>query len=184
MTASAITSVSLDPPMLLFCVHTDARFRDALDDVDTWSVSVLADDQAHTADWLASPGGPRSTSSRASRTDRHPSPTRCGSTVPQPGSTAGPTPCTARGTTTSSSAPSWSPSRALPVRVVSSTCAGACTASAEARDRARPAPPVAASTLRIAGEKSVRRRGAAIQFARARRLARTRRACVEQRGSG
>ncbi|KRD42867.1 flavin reductase [Cellulomonas sp. Root930] len=58
MTASAITSVSLEPPMLLFCVHTDARFRDALDDVDTWSVSVLADDQAHTADWLASPGRP------------------------------------------------------------------------------------------------------------------------------
>ena len=44
--------------MLLFCVHTDARFRDALDDVDTWSVSVLADDQGHTADWLASPGRP------------------------------------------------------------------------------------------------------------------------------
>ncbi|WP_456846729.1 flavin reductase family protein [Cellulomonas sp. P5_C6] len=58
MTASAITSVSLEPPMLLFCVHTDARFRDALDDVDTWSVSVLADDQGHTADWLASPGRP------------------------------------------------------------------------------------------------------------------------------
>jgi flavin reductase (DIM6/NTAB) family NADH-FMN oxidoreductase RutF len=58
MTASAITSVSLEPPMLLFCVHTDARFREALDDVATWSVSVLADDQGHTADWLASPGRP------------------------------------------------------------------------------------------------------------------------------
>ena len=58
MTASAITSVSLEPPMLLFCVHTDARFRDALDDVDTWSVSVLSDDQGHAADWLASPGRP------------------------------------------------------------------------------------------------------------------------------
>ena len=58
MTASAVASVSLEPPMLLFCVHVDARFRDALDDVDAWAVSVLADDQAHTADWLASPGRP------------------------------------------------------------------------------------------------------------------------------
>ncbi len=58
MTASAVASVSLDPPMLLFCVHTDARFRDALDAVDGWSVSILSDEQAATADWLASPGRP------------------------------------------------------------------------------------------------------------------------------
>jgi flavin reductase (DIM6/NTAB) family NADH-FMN oxidoreductase RutF len=58
MTASAVTSVSLEPPMLLFCVHQDARLREALDDVDTWAVSVLADDQAPVADWLASPGRP------------------------------------------------------------------------------------------------------------------------------
>lgn len=58
MTASAVTSVSLDPPMLLLCVHEDARLREALDDVDTWAVSVLADDQAPVADWLASPGRP------------------------------------------------------------------------------------------------------------------------------
>lgn len=58
MTASAVTSVSLDPPMLLVCVHEDARLREALDDVDTWAISVLADDQAPVADWLASPGRP------------------------------------------------------------------------------------------------------------------------------
>jgi flavin reductase (DIM6/NTAB) family NADH-FMN oxidoreductase RutF len=58
MTASALTSVSLEPPMLLFCVHQDARLREALDDVDTWAISVLADDQAPVADWLASPGRP------------------------------------------------------------------------------------------------------------------------------
>ena len=57
-TVSSFTSVSLDPPLVLFCVHADARLRDALDDVDTWSVSVLADDQAPTADWLASYGRP------------------------------------------------------------------------------------------------------------------------------
>jgi flavin reductase (DIM6/NTAB) family NADH-FMN oxidoreductase RutF len=58
MTASAVASVSLEPPLLLFCVHTDARFREALDEVDAWAVSVLADDQADVADWLASPGRP------------------------------------------------------------------------------------------------------------------------------
>jgi flavin reductase (DIM6/NTAB) family NADH-FMN oxidoreductase RutF len=57
-TVSSVASVSLDPPLLLFCVHTDARLREALDDVDLWSVSVLADDQGPTADWLASAGRP------------------------------------------------------------------------------------------------------------------------------
>ncbi len=57
-TVSSVTSVSLEPPLLLFCVHVDARLRDVLDDVDTWAVSVLADDQADVADWLASPGRP------------------------------------------------------------------------------------------------------------------------------
>jgi len=58
MTASAVASVSLEPPLVLFCVHADARFREALDEVGTWAVSVLADDQASVADWLASPGRP------------------------------------------------------------------------------------------------------------------------------
>lgn len=58
MTASAVTSVSLEPPVLLFCVHQDARLREALDDIDTWALSVLADDQGPVADWLSSPGRP------------------------------------------------------------------------------------------------------------------------------
>lgn len=57
-TVSSVASVSLDPPLLLFCVHADARLREALDDVDLWSLSVLADDQGPTADWLASAGRP------------------------------------------------------------------------------------------------------------------------------
>lgn len=57
-TVGSVVSVSLEPPLLLFCVHVDARLRDALDEVDTWAVSVLADDQAPTADWLASAGRP------------------------------------------------------------------------------------------------------------------------------
>ncbi len=58
MTASAVASVSLEPPLLLFCVHEDARFREALDAVDHWALSVLADTAAPVADWLASPGRP------------------------------------------------------------------------------------------------------------------------------
>jgi len=58
MTASAVASVSLDPPLLMFAVHADSRIREALDDVDAWAVSVLSDAQGPTADWLASPGRP------------------------------------------------------------------------------------------------------------------------------
>lgn len=58
MTASAVASVSLEPPLVLFCVHSDARLREALDDVDLWTLSVLADTAAPVADWLASPGRP------------------------------------------------------------------------------------------------------------------------------
>lgn len=57
-TVSSLASVSLDPPLLLFCVHSDARLREALDDVDEWAVSVLADTAGPVADWLASPGRP------------------------------------------------------------------------------------------------------------------------------
>lgn len=58
MTVSSLTSVSLDPQLLLFCVHGDARLRDALDEAETWTVSVLSADQASVADWLASAGRP------------------------------------------------------------------------------------------------------------------------------
>ena len=37
MTASAVASVSLEPPILLFCVHVEARFREVLDEVDLWA---------------------------------------------------------------------------------------------------------------------------------------------------
>lgn len=57
-TVSSVASVSLDPPLLLFCVHADARLRDVLDDEPTWAVSVLADGQGDVADWFASPGRP------------------------------------------------------------------------------------------------------------------------------
>jgi len=58
ITVSAVASVSLDPPLLLFCVHEDARFREALEHVDRWGLSVLSDTAGPVADWLASPGRP------------------------------------------------------------------------------------------------------------------------------
>ena len=58
MTASAVASVSLEPPLVLFCVHQDARFREALDHTDLWAFSVLSDTAGPVADWLASPGRP------------------------------------------------------------------------------------------------------------------------------
>lgn len=57
-TVSAVASVSLEPALLLFAVHGDARLREALDEQDAWTLSVLADDQGPVADWLASPGRP------------------------------------------------------------------------------------------------------------------------------
>ena len=57
-TVSSVTSVSLDPPQLLFCVHVDARLADALADAELWTLSVLAGGQAPVADWLASAGRP------------------------------------------------------------------------------------------------------------------------------
>ena len=57
-TVSAIASVSLEPALVLFCVHGDARLREGLDEVDSWVLSILADHQAPVADWFASPGRP------------------------------------------------------------------------------------------------------------------------------
>jgi len=71
-TVSSVASVSLDPPLVLFCVHEDARLREALDDVDAWTLSVLGADQAAVADWLASPGRP--TVGQLDRVPHHPAP--------------------------------------------------------------------------------------------------------------
>lgn len=57
-TVSSVASVSLRPPQLLFCVHSDSRLADALEESPRWTLSVLADDQAPVADWLASAGRP------------------------------------------------------------------------------------------------------------------------------
>ncbi|MFD1717070.1 flavin reductase family protein [Georgenia deserti] len=58
MTATAVASVSLRPPMVLFCVHTDARLREALDEVDSWALSILDGSGSVAAERLAEPGRP------------------------------------------------------------------------------------------------------------------------------
>jgi len=58
MTASAFTSVSLEPLLVLVCVDKDARFRDAVLESGWWGVSVLASGQRRAADWFAMKGRP------------------------------------------------------------------------------------------------------------------------------
>jgi flavin reductase (DIM6/NTAB) family NADH-FMN oxidoreductase RutF len=58
MTVSAFTSVSLDPPLVLFCAEKIARFHDAVLAESSWAVSILAQDDEKTARWLATRGRP------------------------------------------------------------------------------------------------------------------------------
>jgi flavin reductase (DIM6/NTAB) family NADH-FMN oxidoreductase RutF len=58
MTVSSVASVSLDPMLVLFCVENEARFFDAVSEVDVFGVSILAADQRWVADWLATRGRP------------------------------------------------------------------------------------------------------------------------------
>lgn len=58
MTASALTSVSLEPMLLLVCVEREARFHDAVVDAGIWGISVLSSEARASADWLATRGRP------------------------------------------------------------------------------------------------------------------------------
>lgn len=58
MTANAITSVSIDPMLVLVCVEIDARFHDAITESGVWGISVLSGTQRPTADWLSTQGRP------------------------------------------------------------------------------------------------------------------------------
>ena len=58
MTVSAFASVSLDPPLVLFCAEKIARFHDAVLEAGAWAVSILAEDGEKTARWLATRGRP------------------------------------------------------------------------------------------------------------------------------
>jgi flavin reductase (DIM6/NTAB) family NADH-FMN oxidoreductase RutF len=58
MTASAVTSVSLDPVLVLVCVEKEARFHDAVLDSGKWAVSVLSASGRRAAEWFATRGRP------------------------------------------------------------------------------------------------------------------------------
>ncbi len=58
MTATAVSSVSLRPPLVLVCIERIARFHDAVLASGTWAVSVLAADGARDATWFATRGRP------------------------------------------------------------------------------------------------------------------------------
>ena len=58
MTASAFTSVSLDPMLVLVCVENEARFHDAIIAAGAWAVSILDASARPVAEWLATRGRP------------------------------------------------------------------------------------------------------------------------------
>lgn len=58
ITATSFTWVSVEPPLLLVCVHEDARFLDAVTETGVWGLSLLASGQRAVAAWLATPGRP------------------------------------------------------------------------------------------------------------------------------
>jgi flavin reductase (DIM6/NTAB) family NADH-FMN oxidoreductase RutF len=58
MTASAFTSVSLDPPLVLVCTHTTSRFHAAVLESGRWGVSILAEEGVAASTWFAHRGRP------------------------------------------------------------------------------------------------------------------------------
>jgi flavin reductase (DIM6/NTAB) family NADH-FMN oxidoreductase RutF len=58
MTASALTSVSLEPLLVLVCIEREARFHDTVLEAGIWGISVLSGAHRSTADWLATRGRP------------------------------------------------------------------------------------------------------------------------------
>jgi flavin reductase (DIM6/NTAB) family NADH-FMN oxidoreductase RutF len=56
MTVNSLTSVSLEPPVLLVCLTRDARTTRAVQSAGRFAVSVLAHDQAELAAAFARPG--------------------------------------------------------------------------------------------------------------------------------
>lgn len=58
MTASAFTSVSLDPPLVLVCVGKKNRFAEGITVADFWGVSILSQEGKPAAEWLSTSGRP------------------------------------------------------------------------------------------------------------------------------
>ena len=58
MTINTLTSVSLEPLLVLVCVEIEARFHDAVIDAGVWGISVLPASARPAAAWLATRGRP------------------------------------------------------------------------------------------------------------------------------
>jgi len=58
MTVNSLTSVSLDPPLMLFCCELDASLHAPVLASGAWAVSVLAAEQQDVAAWFATRGRP------------------------------------------------------------------------------------------------------------------------------
>lgn len=58
MTINSLTSVSLDPMLVLVCVELDARFHDAVLEAGRWGVSILAAEDRGVSTWFATRGRP------------------------------------------------------------------------------------------------------------------------------
>lgn len=58
MTANTLTSVSIDPLLMLVCLRREGRFHDAVLEAGTWGVSILPATARGAAAWLATPGRP------------------------------------------------------------------------------------------------------------------------------
>ncbi len=56
MTASAFTSVSLDPPQVLVCSQRSSRFHEAVTESGIWGVSILSDRGRAASAWFAHSG--------------------------------------------------------------------------------------------------------------------------------
>lgn len=58
MTVNSVTSVSLEPVLMLVSVEREARFYDAVMDAGQWAVSILPASAKPVAGWLATRGRP------------------------------------------------------------------------------------------------------------------------------
>ena len=55
MTASSVTSLSLDPPMMLVCINRSVPTSAAISDAGVFAVNILGGDQGHVAAQFAAP---------------------------------------------------------------------------------------------------------------------------------
>lgn len=72
MTASAFTSVSLEPPQVLVCAHRTSRFHEAVRESGRWAVTILSDRGRADSAWFADRGRPLD--GQLDRTAHHRSP--------------------------------------------------------------------------------------------------------------